>query len=321
MKIAVVGLGEHARRNTLPAIAKANCLELVALQSRNFAETISLADKYGGQPYRTIEELLEFSCADAVYIATPVGTHAEIAKLCLNSEKHVLVEKVAFTDIGDAAGLCELAKKKKRILFEGYMYFYHPQFLALKEILDTGELGPLHRLSASFGFPHLSIDNIRYDPLAGGGALFDAAGYTLSASLGLIPGDSVLLSSAIGHEIGYQVDTRGCASFLKGGVFIYNEWCFGSNYRNQIEIWAERGTIVVPRAFSKPESLEAVIEINQNGKTRLVECEAGNHFVLMFNAFVDACDIMDVTFNDKLLRQATLLDGVIKNAKHFRYDG
>ena len=49
--------------------------------------------------------------------------------------------------------------------------------------MDSGVVGEIRQFSASFGFPPLALDNFRYDPEIGGGALMDCAGYTVSASL------------------------------------------------------------------------------------------------------------------------------------------
>ena len=75
-----------------------------------------------------------------------------------------------------------LAKSKGLALMEGYMFRYHAQHKKVFELLDSGVVGEIRQFSASFGFPPLALDNFRYDPEIGGGALMDCAGYTVSAS-------------------------------------------------------------------------------------------------------------------------------------------
>jgi predicted dehydrogenase len=66
--------------------------------------------------YPTVETTTSFdeflSKIDAVAIATPVFTHYELAKKCLEAGKHVLVEKPMTSTYAQAQELIEIAEKK-----------------------------------------------------------------------------------------------------------------------------------------------------------------------------------------------------------------
>jgi predicted dehydrogenase len=87
------------------------------------------------------EELLEDDEVEAVVIATPVPTHAHLARRGLEAGKHVFVEKPMALTGAEADALVELAAERGLVLMPGHLLLYHPGVKRLKEIVDSGELG------------------------------------------------------------------------------------------------------------------------------------------------------------------------------------
>ena len=92
----------------------------------------------------SIEELLGDDHLQAVVIATPVPTHAGLARLCLQAGKHVLVEKPLAQSAAEAEEIVSLAREHDRTLMVGHLLEYHPGVERLKELMDSGELGRTH---------------------------------------------------------------------------------------------------------------------------------------------------------------------------------
>ena len=88
-----------------------------------------------------IDDLLADDELDAVVVATPVPTHAEIARAALLAGKHVFVEKPMALDPEDAEVLVELAAERDLTLMPGHLLLYHPGVARLKELVDSGSLG------------------------------------------------------------------------------------------------------------------------------------------------------------------------------------
>jgi predicted dehydrogenase len=63
------------------------------MQSRTTTPCEPLAQQYGGKVYLDLESLLGAPDVQAVVIATPHPTHANLAICCLEAGKHVLCEK------------------------------------------------------------------------------------------------------------------------------------------------------------------------------------------------------------------------------------
>jgi predicted dehydrogenase len=87
------------------------------------------------------DEMLSDPELQAVAIATPVPTHAELAKKALEAGKHVLVEKPPAMRAADMDELVRLATDRDLVLMPGHLLLYHPGVLKLKELVDAGELG------------------------------------------------------------------------------------------------------------------------------------------------------------------------------------
>lgn len=82
------------------------------------------------------DSVLHDDSVDAVALATPVETHADLARAALRADKHLFVEKPLARTAEAAGDLVGLADERDRRLFTGYVYLYAPAFVALLERLD-----------------------------------------------------------------------------------------------------------------------------------------------------------------------------------------
>jgi predicted dehydrogenase len=89
----------------------------------------------------SFDELLADHSVEAVVVATPVPTHYELARLALESGKHVLVEKPPAMLAVEMEELVRLAREHDRVLMPGHLLLYHPGVRKLKELVDSGALG------------------------------------------------------------------------------------------------------------------------------------------------------------------------------------
>jgi predicted dehydrogenase len=88
-----------------------------------------------------IDELLADPALDAVVLATPVPTHADLAVRVLEAGKHCFVEKPLAQSVADAERAVAAAEASGRVLMVGHLLEYHPGVRKLKELTDSGELG------------------------------------------------------------------------------------------------------------------------------------------------------------------------------------
>ena len=145
----------------------------------------------------SFDELLADDAVEAVIVATPVPTHAELARRALAAGKHVFVEKPMALRADDAEALVALAEERGLALLPGHLLLYHPGVLKLKELVDAGELGQVLYVYGN----RQNLGTIRQDE----NALWSLGVHDLSVILFLL------------DEEPSEVLARG-ESFLKPGV-------------------------------------------------------------------------------------------------------
>jgi predicted dehydrogenase len=125
-----------------------------------------------------LEDLLADGQLDAVVLATPVPSHAELAVRVLEAGKHCFVEKPLATSAADAELAVAAAERAGRILMVGHLLEYHPAVSRLKELIDSGELGELYYIYGN----RLNLGKLRADE----NALWSLGAHDVSVALHLI---------------------------------------------------------------------------------------------------------------------------------------
>ena len=155
---------------------------LVAVASRNQQSADKFGDEFGiSHRHANYQSLLDNPDVDAVYIATPHPYHAQWAIKAANTGKHLLVEKPLTLNWPDAARVVEACARNRVQLLEAFMYRCHPQSAKLVEIIESGALGEVLKIEATFGFMSDGNPQSRLiNPDLGGGGILDVGCYTMS---------------------------------------------------------------------------------------------------------------------------------------------
>lgn len=91
-----------------------------------------------------LSEVLQREDIQGVVIATPAETHFNLAREALLAGKHVFVEKPLVLREVEGRELIQIAETANRVLMVGHLLQYHPAFVALKEMVTTGQLGRIN---------------------------------------------------------------------------------------------------------------------------------------------------------------------------------
>jgi predicted dehydrogenase len=118
---------------------------------RRLYPSITVSDK--------IEDIINDKYVDAVIIATPVATHFELSMQCLESGKHVLVEKPMATTVEEVQQLGKLAEDKGLVAMVGHTFLYNAAVRFVKDLIDSGELGEIRYIYSQ----RLNLGRIRND--------------------------------------------------------------------------------------------------------------------------------------------------------------
>jgi predicted dehydrogenase len=125
-----------------------------------------------------LAELLADDELDAVVLATPVPTHAELAIRVTQAGKHCFVEKPLATNAADAERAVDSAAQTGKALMVGHLLEYHPAVARLKELIDGEELGDLYYIYGN----RLNLGKLRADE----NALWSLGAHDVSVALYLV---------------------------------------------------------------------------------------------------------------------------------------
>jgi NDP-hexose-3-ketoreductase len=315
LRLAVWGLGRHAFGKLLPAIARARGLELHAVCSRNAQRVAECSSQWGCKGWTDPASMLRDDAIDIVYLSTPIALHADHGKQVLGAGKHLWSEKPLATTRDSVFELMELSAHRGLAVCEGHMYLHHPQFQQLRRYVTEGRLGRVRSFECRFGIPRLEHAGFRLDPALGGGALFDVGCYPISAVHALFPEETAEVAFASIHSRdGWELDTDGQALLeLSNDVVAHLEWRINSSYRNEIEVWGDRGSLFTDKIFSKPTEYVPVFRLRDSRGAETIETgQAADHFVLMLQ---DLCRMMhdkDALESEKcrIVRSADTMDRI-----------
>lgn len=313
--IAVWGLGPHAMKNVLPAIAQAPGYTLAGVCSRKERVRAEANAKWGGASWKSPDEMLRAGEVEIVYIATPTGLHFEQGLQVLKSRKHLICEKSLTSNSNDAIALLEFAEKNELLVCEAFSFLHHPRFLRVREIIESSAFGAVVDASCAFGIPRLEAPGFRMNRELGGGALLDVGCYPLAALRGLFGEASDVLHAHIGISGHDEVDTTGEAALLfANGVRAQAVWGYNRAYTAGLFVWGEKQSLYANRLFSKETVNDSGITLRDSfGDAKSVPVPEANGFVEMFAAVDEA--LTNTTKRVEFLRNAGAQAQLLREVK------
>lgn len=182
----IIGCGDVCEVKSGPGFQQAEGSELVAVMRRDGALAEDFARRHGVPAfYDDAERLIADPNVTAVYIASPPGSHLELALKVAAAGKPAYVEKPMARTHAECLRMVAAFEEAKVPLFVAYYRRALPRFLKAKEIVESGCLGQLLRVDVSFA----SDGQSQLDPMrlpwrvlaehAGGGLFLDLASHTL----------------------------------------------------------------------------------------------------------------------------------------------
>jgi predicted dehydrogenase len=202
--VAVVGYG-YWGVNLARNVAVASTTELIGVVDPGTdRQELALHNHHGVSTWGNIQDALDDDRVQAIVLATPASTHVELALAAMERGRDILVEKPLAETSADAEKLCDVAADNGLILMVGHTFLYSPPVLALKDLVDAGDLGAVQYLYSQ----RLSLGRIRRDC----NALWNFAPHDVSIMLHLL-NEPVVEATAKGF------------SFIENGI---DDVCFAS---------------------------------------------------------------------------------------------
>jgi len=153
MKIGVIGCG-YWGKNLIRNFYELKVLAAVA--DVNASLSVDFAKQYQVDAL-SIDALIDDDSIEAIAIATPAITHAQLTVRILQAGKHVFVEKPLALNLQEAERVKTVVNLSGKKLMVGHLVQYHPCFEAVKKLLASSALGAIQYLYSN----RMSMGKIR----------------------------------------------------------------------------------------------------------------------------------------------------------------
>ncbi len=186
--IAVVGLGNLALAQVIPAFGETKYCKLTALVSGSPGKAREVAAQHGIPArsiysYETYDTIKNNSDVDIIYIILPNSMHAEYTVRGAQAGKHILCEKPMATSSAECRQMIDACRKANRKLMIAYRIQYEPNNRYMRQLVQSQQYGPVKVIEAVNGQNQGDPDQWRQKKaLAGGGSLPDVGLYCLNTT-------------------------------------------------------------------------------------------------------------------------------------------
>jgi predicted dehydrogenase len=266
LRFGVLSTADIGLRKVLPAMLRADRVEVVAIASRDRARAAAAAAELGiDRAHGSYEDLLADPDVDAVYNPLPNHLHAEWTIAAARAGKHVLCEKPLATTAADAERMIEACEQAGVVLMEAFMYRLHPSWVAVRELVASGRIGALRAVQSWFSYFNDDASNIRNRLDAGGGALFDIGCYCVNLSRMLFGTEPTRVQGSVTRDptMGIDVLTSAILDFPDGVA------SFTSTTRaepdQRVHVYGTDGRIAIEIPFNIPPDRPTRVLVSAGG--------------------------------------------------------
>ncbi len=152
INVGLIGFGLAGSVFHAPFIAATPGLRLAAIVTRDEERRRrALAEYPKTQLLKTAEQLWSGSAPiDVIVVASPNGTHADLAQRALEAGAHVVVDKPFAATAAEARQVVDLARARKRLVIPFHNRRWDGDFLTLRGLIADGSLGDIYRFESRF---------------------------------------------------------------------------------------------------------------------------------------------------------------------------
>jgi predicted dehydrogenase len=251
----IVGAGDVCEIKSAPAMSSILNSEVKWVMRRNADKASDFVRRHGIAHWTThLDEILNDNEINAIYIATPPNTHAELTIKAAKAGKAVYVEKPMANTHEECTTMMDACQKANVPLFVAYYRRTLPGFLKVKELIESGKIGEIRLVTIEMYQPFQPEivanpeNNWRVIPeIAGGGYFNDLASHQfdyLDFLFGpIIESKGITFNQA--HA--YMADDIVTAVFkFENGVMGSGMWCFTTDIlseKDNIRIVGSKGDL------------------------------------------------------------------------------
>lgn len=254
----IIGCGDVTELKSGPAFNKVAGSSLIAVMRRDAAKAEDYAKRHKVPKwYSDAAALINDPAVNAIYVATPPGSHEEYAVAAMRAGKPVYVEKPMSVDAASCERMKAVSAETGVKLSVAHYRRALPMFLKVKELIDTKAIGDVRTVRLSMLQQDKSSiitqtkDNWRVDPsVAGAGLFYDLAPHQLDLVVYFF-GEATDVSGVSANQAGlYKAEDAVMGVMrLPGNILFNGQWCFvvdESAQQDVCEITGSKGKISFP---------------------------------------------------------------------------
>lgn len=294
----VIGCASIAMRKVLPAMKQASNCDILAIASRDPAKAAAAAAELDiERHYGSYESLLADPDVEAVYVPLPNHLHAEWTIKAAEAGKHVLCEKPLALTAAEATTMVDACERAGVSLMEAFMYRLHPQWVRARELVESGRIGELCAIEASFAYHNTDPANIRNIAEMGGGALMDIGCYPVNVARMMFGGEPADVHAAIRRDPTFGTDILTTVLLDFGGRHASFVCATQLEPEQRVQFLGTEGRLLVEIPFNIPP----------DRPTRLVLTAGGNPPV------DPAREVIEVPATDQYRVQGELFSAAVRD--------
>lgn len=163
LNAAYIGFGNSVIRYHLPYVERRSNMRVKSIFRR---EEDRVGDTERESYYPTIhftsdiDEIMNDPEINLIVVNTPNDSHVYYAKLALEHNKHVLVEKPFASTAAEAKEVLDFAKSKGLIAMTNHNRRYDADFLTVKKVIDSGVLGDIVEIESHYDYFRPNITRV-----------------------------------------------------------------------------------------------------------------------------------------------------------------
>jgi predicted dehydrogenase len=322
VRMGVLSTARIGREKVIPGLRTTPWVEVAAIASRDEGKARETAGALGiAAAYGSYEALLSDPAIEAVYIPTPNDSHVDLSLAAARAGKHVLCEKPAAMNAADADRLAAIPDGI--VYAEAFMVRYHPQWIAVRDLVRQGRIGTPLGVQAWFSYANADPDNIRNRPETGGGALLDIGCYPVVVSRFVLDAEPTRIAALVDRDPAFGTDRLTSALMDFGGgrhlTFSVGTQCVPYQ---RVHVFGTMGRIEVMIPFNAPQGEPTMIRVDDgrlhgDASAETIQLPASDQYGLQGEAFAKAIrGVEPLAYGvEDARRMMRILDGVLAAAE------
>ena len=315
MKLGILGTGMIVK-DLLTTIHELKMESVYILGTQQTEEeTKSLCEQYHLDGYDfNYDDLLKRNI-DTIYVALPNHLHYQFAKIALENNKHVIIEKPITTNTKELKELIKIAKAKQLFIIEAMNIHYLPAYESLKENLQN--IGQPKIVSFNYSQYSSRYDAFKqgnilpaFDFHKAGGALMDLNVYNIHGIVGLFGKPQKIQYLA---NIEKQIDTSGILTLDYGSFKAVSIAAKDCKAPVMLTLQGDQGVLRIDTPINQLTKFEYIS--NQNESLIMNKDENKHRLFYEFKEFIDMIDYHDEVKVNHMLEISFIVSEIMQEAR------